>query len=121
MIHIDANKAIALLREVVAGNEDFIYVMEDATCTYVRDAKPSCLIAQALAKAGVTVEQLREMDAQIDRPKGTVILGVTLPNGIEITGPAREVFSAAQKAQDQARPWGEALKNAEWRYARFEA
>lgn len=127
-IEIDGTKALSLLREVIAGNEDFCYetkkktVTEDGygeydtyLCLYAHEGKPDCVVGRALHKAGVTVEQLEAMDnigATYDGfPTGIGV--VAMPENVNLTEQGREVFKAAQEWQDAGFKWGEALSFAE--------
>lgn len=128
VIEIDGAKALTLLREIVKDHEDFVYEFpqpedHEQVCVYQYEGKPSCLVGQALAKAGVTPKELAEMDI----PKGPYspvsINRVPLPERVHLTEEGREIFSAAQTAQDMRQPWSEALWEAENRatYLRIEA
>jgi hypothetical protein len=128
MIKIDAAQALSLLEEVVAeAPEDFVYPMltqpgtsePSAACYYQVEGAPSCGVGQALFKAGVTVDQLREMD---DLPEDTSIWVLwtegNLPEGLELTEGARSVFDQFQTSQDKRLgPWSESLDHAKMCYA----
>lgn len=114
-IHIDGDRALELLRQVVAAKgASTRYELRPkplgATCQYAHNGCPDCLIGHALALAGVTVDELVDMDAD---PVRTGIAFVTLPPRLNLTESARRVFSAAQNKQDDGVSWGGALAAAE--------
>lgn len=111
-ITIDEDDAIHGLRKVVdqqgAGT---VYQIPASVghCVYVDRGACSCLIAHVLVYLGVPVGALEGWnDTEIEQ--------VTLP-GVSITGAARLVFTAAQKAQDIGESWGQALADAQDAYA----
>jgi len=112
MLIINKDRALELLQWVIKGKEGFVYrASEDSTvsCVYIKDGKPSCLIAQALHAAGATIGQLFEMDlAESDSGIGRV----DMPSGLRVTQGAREVFGVAQWSQDFGKPWGVCLDEA---------
>ncbi|MFC5112650.1 hypothetical protein ACFPN7_01690 [Amycolatopsis halotolerans] len=87
-------------------------------CAYQRGGCPSCLVGTALAYAGVTVDELRAMDAAGFAGIGALYMGDRLP--IEMTDDAVDVFQAAQTAQDIGHTWGTALKRAREEAAELE-
>jgi hypothetical protein len=98
----------AALRAVVAeAGEGYVYPRDrgiDAffsSCRYVQDGEPSCLIARALARTGVTVEHL------------TTYEGTTARKVIHDLGGFSELVinaaNEAQRLQDLEKTWGEAL------------
>jgi hypothetical protein len=108
-ITIDLDRAKELLEEVVKGNEDFIYAppADENACVYQHEGKPSCVVGQALFKAGVTPEELERMDDQ------GIIKIATLPDRVTLTDEARDYFDIAQSIQDTSRDtWGYALQAA---------
>lgn len=120
-IHIDGARAVQMLRAVVAEHgAGTVYALHDrdsdpgvdhtyAMCRYVHHGCPDCLIGRALALAGVTVDELVEMDTA----NRTGIASVPLPPRLLLTEQARAVFRAAQLVQDSGGTWGEALAAAE--------
>ena len=133
-ILIDRDKALELLRAKIAGNEEYVdpFGTTGSSCQYTPDPEmysgvdknytavyidyPGCLIGQICHDLGATLDQLRTMDTL-----GTV--PVVVEEGefpFSITNSAAEVFFVAQKAQDQGKPWGDALRDAETEYARIE-
>lgn len=118
-IYIDGDRALALIAEVVAEfGVDFFYAdhvrvpdrpgnhgaAERVLCVYVRDGRCSCLIGHALHRAGVPI-------AELERMRGVIDL-VQLPDRVQLTPDALTVFVAAQSAQDNGHPWGNALRYA---------
>ena len=124
-IELTPRRALELMREVVAEyGADHVYVdpngrtadgLDGVTCVYVdwKASRPSCLVGHALFRAGVTVEQLAELDYAED---GSDINGV-YSDAFELVDGAELVFSAAQMAQDKGQTWGTALARAERRLA----
>jgi hypothetical protein len=116
-LHIDGQRALELLREVVAehGTETVyqqVPVMgsdgsERLMCVYAHDGQPSCLIGHALHRAGVTVDELAALQGVADE------LDDVLPARVDLDPLAESVFYAAQFLQDDGSPWGEALTAAE--------
>jgi hypothetical protein len=121
---INAQQALDGLREAVAerGRD---YVDPNATtrsefsvnrCRYVQDHKPSCIGAQALSKAGVTVEELTRWEgnsALAMAPgayKSVGLVGNAIPQeyGI-VTTAAAAILARAQDGNDGGRPWGKIL------------
>jgi hypothetical protein len=107
---IDAAKAVELIEKAVEQNgADYVdpYAKESGGCRYAHDdGTPGCIVGTAYFIAGATVEQLVRMDGDLSLD----IRGFTsdeLP--AETARDAREVFAAAQEAQDHGKTWGEAL------------
>ena len=113
MRNVTDEQFIAALREVVAGNEDFVYTKvkpagenDDVVsrCRYFdHNGKPSCLIGQALFKCGIIVPKAFEGAAA-----ATVLR--------ELTNTSERVHVAASRAQtvqDAGSPWGVALNDFE--------
>lgn len=119
---IDADMAIALLeRAVQEMGADHVYqrvhgefdrIGEATMCAYQHDGRPSCIVGHALSYAGVTIEQLREMDEAADEVTSVEALYGDDLLPVEMTDDAVTVFEAAQQAQDNGAPWGEALEAA---------
>ena len=114
MRNVTDEQFIAALREVVAGNEDFVYTKvkpagenDDVVsrCRYFdHNGKPSCLIGQALSKCGIVVPEALE-----GKPAETILR--------ELTGTSERVHAAAGRAQavqDTGSPWGVALNDFEY-------
>lgn len=136
-IHIDHARAIELLREVVdevgpdylARRYDMLTgqhlpsaVKEDmTTCRYADDDGASCIVGRALAKAGLTREELAKLDFSLFGKFEAVKFIVTgvrgdgygiddrLPLRLSITKDAARILGTAQNQQDAHRPFGEAL------------
>ncbi|WP_037355444.1 hypothetical protein [Amycolatopsis orientalis] len=108
-------KALELLeRAVKEKGADYLYPRTYTAglpvCAYERNGKPSCLVGTALSYTGVTVEQLREMDAAGYASFARLYMDDRLP--VELTDDAVDVFQAAQTAQDIGDIWGTALEKA---------
>jgi hypothetical protein len=122
---ITARRAIELLREVVAGREDYVYrspegydaESEKYNCQYWHgnDDCPGCLIGAALHQAGVSAANLLALPQ--NRISATdVLLALQDLAGVTLTDDARDIFQMAQSAQDLGSPWGDALRRAEARF-----
>lgn len=118
MEKIDERRALELLIDVVdAAGEDVVYqkiwVNGDFKCRYAVNERPSCLVGQALFRAGATVETLELFD-RMDLPAKNMA-------NMEghVTARAARVFSAAQEAQDSGKTWGVALESARVVYNRM--
>lgn len=120
-MNITADKAIELLREAVAGREDYVYEHPDETednpdvgCAYMHGEQPGCLIGVALHKAGVPLSVLATLNANhinsIDVVSQLGAAGYTFGDG------ALRILLAAQLMQDERHPWSVALGRAELRY-----
>jgi hypothetical protein len=111
-ITIDAVRAMSLLRLVVAEKgEDHI---APVSCRYsTDDVQPSCIVAHALHRAGVTTEELAGLDEQTTNFGGVpAIEEVRLPDRVHVTAGALAVLGVAQTDQDNGRMWGHALAEA---------
>ena len=107
-IRITATKARRLLREVVAeAGRDYL-ATDMCTYVHVTGERPHCIVGRALYRAGVTLDELSDMD---DRTP-TNIDRVRMPSRVRLTWPARMVLGKAQHAQDWGHPWGKALDEA---------
>lgn len=115
-MQITKPKAKQLLRDVVHGNESYVYHSEDHgdRCVYEYDGKPSCVVGHVLYRAGVTVEVLAELDALFysalldDDP-----VDMLKEAGLTMTKPARNLLAMMQTRQDHGHSWGSALAVAE--------
>jgi len=118
---VQAADAVRLLTEVVeAHGHDYRYppavaaqqrgLLPTLTCHYIADGAPSCLIGHALVAAGYSVDDLQVLEHPDGTSWGADSLGDYLPG---VTGAAETVFQAAQEVQDDAEPWGAALRAAE--------
>jgi hypothetical protein len=113
MITTDEAFIDAITAEVEAAGPDFVY-QEDPfqTCDYVRDGQPSCLIGRALARLGMSVEELKTFDAN-DLPNPTNIRNPSAAGIMYSLGFSERVTAAADVAQglqDSCRTWGRALE-----------
>jgi hypothetical protein len=112
---IDETRALVLLRQVVAGREDFVYhVGESERCLYMQGGEPSCVVGHALALAGIPLSEIAGLDGG-DDPEASVP-AQDLSDVLESVAPAAAwLFGAAQEAQDAGQPWRVALAAAEER------
>lgn len=136
MVQIDGQAAVDLLRAAVAENgADFVYEQDTSSlpgplCLYVnKDLTPSCIVGNALIRAGADPQVLKDADESVgtyhdpfyDEDVRVSDTGIGSPDfnlylsehGIKLTGEARVIFERAQHLQDNGRPWGEALREAE--------
>lgn len=110
-IHITADTAIQLLRAAVAEHGERHTTEDTAEHTlYAYQGRPSCIVACALAHAGVPVGELATLDQLPDNG----IVSVT-PPAVAIDDAARDVLYVAQLAQDAGLGWGQVLADAETR------
>jgi hypothetical protein len=115
---MDHHIAIALLREAVAGKEDFVYQPQGVSgaCIYVNPdtGQASCLV-------GVVIRMFNP-EAQFPRNDVSIMAHRSRAvTDVDITDEALQVLYHAQLRQDDKAPWGEALKAAEQEYARIVA
>lgn len=109
-IHIDGERALRLLRQVVAGNEDYVYEGPDPwTRQYAHGDDCGCLIGHVLRSAGATMDQLRALDSG----RWVKPVGVLDVSWLSLTDLARCLLGLAQRRQDNGHPWGEVLADAE--------
>lgn len=118
-IKIDEHQAIATLRELAQGNEDFVYTKHDRACLYVHDGQPDCLVGQALHKLGVPLDALERI--QDGDAFETTAIDVVTDDAFELTDGAVRVFKAAQAEQDNRQRWADALRAAEAWYGQAAA
>lgn len=124
MTTIEADQALDLVRQVVekAGPNYTYEAPKGLGCSYLQpiSRKPSCLIGQALVKAGVPVGTLEWLDRNVGSIYNLPTRGggdAALPGGTVLTQGALDVFSGAQTVQDKGDTWGDALeaaKRATW-------
>lgn len=109
-IHIDADKALELLEDVVTEKgADFVYEAPGGGCLYVNGNQPSCLVGHALVRAGVSIEVLSKLDGT----RGSVpISSADLSDAATLSEAASYIFSVAQDLQDGDNTWGYALDKA---------
>lgn len=103
----DLKKVIERVRKIAATNPDFVYLAspDSGGCDYVRDGKPSCLLAQAFYAEGVSMDDLRVWD-------DTGSFDTVVAELLELEDYDQEDVAwlqAAQDSQDSFKPWGEAV------------
>lgn len=111
-------RAKEIAAEVVAEfGEDYIYPeshkvlfpnQEQATCVYVHDGKPSCLVGQILHRHGVSLEEL----ALRENIGGFSVTEATT----DTEGHVSSFLSNMQWRQDEGWTWGAALDSANAAY-----
>lgn len=106
---IEWERATEEMEAVVAKfGEGYRYPgVEEASCKYVKGGEPSCLVGQVLARIGVDVEDLIELDELVDQRIGRIIDSGVL--GAEVPKSVKYGLMTAQEKQDQGYTWGEAL------------
>jgi hypothetical protein len=107
-IELSAERAIELLREVVAEyGEDHVYTTQEGQranegpCLYVHGDQPGCIAGHVYHRAGLTLDQLRAQEGSTARGLGFIDLGVSAD--------VADLLSRAQDRQDKGYTWGEAL------------
>jgi hypothetical protein len=120
MEQVDKRRALELLIDIVDQyGEDVVYERvpkvaggSGMVCQYQDRGQPSCIVGHVLARAGVPMDVLYELDvlgAPADR----------LGSHVRVDGQAAQVLNAAQCVQDAGKTWGEALESAKAKYQRL--
>jgi hypothetical protein len=120
MEQIDKRRALELLIDIVDQyGEGVVYERvpkvaggSGMVCQYQDRGQPSCIVGHVLARAGVPMNTLYELDVcgtPADR----------LNRDVGVDGQAAQVLNAAQCVQDAGKTWGEALASAEAKYQRL--
>lgn len=90
------------------------YGGDEHGCFYTADGKPDCLIAQYLTlELGLTVEDLKRMDARSSNDISDLIKADVFGHRFTFDNGALKVLYAAQDAQDNDKPWGDAEQAAQ--------
>jgi hypothetical protein len=115
--------ALNSLRLQVAGRKGYIYKREErerdeiVDCLYVEKGCPSCLVGQSFHyDFGVSIPDLELLNSNElgEHRAGDASVGaLVMPEGVELTKEARQIFGAAQEVQDSGGTWGAALEAAE--------
>lgn len=97
---LTGKKAVALLEEVAAGREDYIY---DQSYVNRVGTAPGCIVGHVLHRLGMTPNELKALDR----------IGVItdIPDDLlpaRLTPRARGVLRIAQRRQDDGCSWGNA-------------
>jgi hypothetical protein len=107
---LTAERALTLLREVVAERPDYVYQspVEDA-CVYIdpTDRRPSCLAGHVFIRAGWDLDELERAN-QVD-----VLSFVGNHTARAVDPNAASVLQEAQDWQDGGATWAKALTHAE--------
>lgn len=124
-IHIDADKAVELLKEAVKERgEDFVYPRSNNGCKYVINNQPSCLVGVVLSRAGVPIAVLLDLDTSrrvpIIHDGNDLVVSMSQPisqaylpeDVVVLTDEARLVLTVAQNCQDRGESWGRAVSKA---------
>lgn len=115
-IKLTLERTKELLAEAVAlKGAGYIYTHPDgwvaadgdnpASCRYVHDDQPGCIVGHVLHAAGVSLEALSEYEGQGAQDPAYQLAGAT-------DGAAR-LLDFAQDHQDRGVPWGEAVRQAQ--------
>lgn len=114
MINLNYYKALQLLEQVVAGNEDLVYIPHDPNskfCSYVAGSNThGCGVGQVFRRADVRTLDLRRLDHV-----GSVINIVRECAGSSIVSMDEKtqlLLSEFQYHQDRGKTWGHALTEA---------
>ncbi|RZS39168.1 hypothetical protein EV193_104384 [Herbihabitans rhizosphaerae] len=122
LIVIDVPEAVALVRDAVkARGAGYVYspvplpgykdIPGWTPCTYANGDEPGCIVGTGLyERYGVGVEELQELDQDLD---DTEVISLEFPARFDVSDEAREVLAVAQGHQDNGKPWGYALTEAE--------
>lgn len=124
MIYVIAGAdALNSLRLRVAGREGYIYKREERErrepvyCLYVEKGSPSCLVGHSFHyDFGISIPYLELLNSnELAGHLGgsSSVRALVMPEGVELTSEARQIFGAAQEIQDGGGTWGEALEAAE--------
>lgn len=109
-------KALELMAEAVTEKgDDYTYPLHERnySCRYVNEGQPDCLVGNALHRAGVSIETLKEMDDDSD-PWAELGISSERVQGIlkpfvTFTPAAVAALTEAQSSQDNGHAWGRAL------------
>ena len=101
---------IEKMREAAAEKPDYI-----AKTKYVVDGEPECIVGVALAKLGVTVEELQGLQAgSISCPTvKAATVQAFLEERFGVDANVLQWVFWVQRRQDQAEPWGMAVRRAD--------
>lgn len=107
------NVTAALDRAIEKRGADYVYPERElATCYYVIDGEPSCLVGEVLVDLGVPIEKLGEPMVNTSRFGVLVIAGDYLstagwdPTLLRVPLNVRRGLSRAQSEQDMGATWG---------------
>ena len=100
---LEDQKIVDAIREVASSAPEYVYKIPDSTTLYClyfdHDGNPSCLIGQALAKCGLTEDDVTEGSAAFD---------ILTKNGFG--DDVARAAASAQEKQDSGETWGSALE-----------
>lgn len=112
MEHVDARRALELLTDLVDQyGPEYVYEGEVINlgdhrymhCQYQAEGQPSCAVGHVLARAGVDLTVLADLDTRMVSPTHFAI------EGLDLTAEAELLLSEFQFMQDQGKPWGACL------------
>lgn len=96
-------EGLALLEQIVNERPDYVYEKpggDDASCVYVHNGAPSCLVGHWLHKLGVSLDDIPEGEAASDTAR---VLGLA------VSTPLADALDGAQDTQDSGLNWAQAL------------
>ena len=106
-------EVIQAVRDLANANPEFIYEAKNPSyrgqCFYVEDGKPSCIVGQALAKLGLTIDQLSLFDNEVTGDISAEAVGKVLGLN-DIT---RTWLRDVQASQDAGLRWAAAVARAD--------
>lgn len=114
MIEITPESVRAGLKALVGEKgEDFVYSKRTggASCRYVWNGEPDCIIGQLLARAGVPVERLARADAGLGQTASSLLEGLEREGLVAVSD--ESVFldlNRVQSRQDDDCTWGYAIE-----------
>src|SRR5690606_3954990 len=97
----DHTRALELARAVVAERgEQYRYLPPggDGLCVYADAGAPSCLVGHVLHRAGITVDELDEMNGEIGNGE--------MSERLRLDSDAVELLRHMQEQQDAGAAWG---------------
>lgn len=106
--------AMDALRDAVAEKgAEYVYPENEKigiSCSYVWDGRPSCIVGNALHRLGVSLDILGRFEMTT---AASVLDSLRYRKILVVDTETRQAYDEAQTAQDDGRPWGEALAAAE--------
>jgi hypothetical protein len=105
-------KLIQIIRDLAAENPDFRYEFVRRSngtegCSYVHEGQPSCIVGQAMWRAGL-------IDASLERSMDNIAGFSSLYPGMKTLSESEvDWISAVQQYQDIGEAWAEAIRYAD--------
>lgn len=113
-LHLTDEQILEDLAAVVSGHEDYRYVDEYNICSYFADnGAPSCIIGHVLARHGVALEDLEDVEHTWLYDVNATAVGDLVYAGLILASEkGSRALSRAQFEQDNRGTWSEALSAA---------